>query len=306
VLKVTGGKVVSESAEVMTGEAHFDASKGQFPIKIRDDAICKGYEWLQSMQLVLPDDDDDDIVYGDDDFPDYYGEEETKVEAAAPAASQLFAGIDAGKTTGQEQFLTYDDDVCHGKPFPPMGKLEYLNLDDYAKPKPGQVRVVVVWGQYHKPGYKFLPLYSQLQAKYGDKVSVVGVSVDPDTSYPKKFLDDPAKKYSTVFETKFAIAWDNGALKKALIKVGGLATLSPPYAYVLNGNGSIVWHQDHSELGATAPTYLGLMEEQIDAVLAGTPLKKVGDRAVEELESEGEEVIDVQMDGDMDDGFGFL
>merc|ERR1740117_2003819 len=161
VLKVTGGK-------------------GQYPIKIRDDAICKGYEWLQSMQLVLPDDDDDDIVYGDDDFPDYYGEE----AAPAAASASLFADIDAGKTTGQAQFLTYDDDLCHGKPFPGMGKLEYLNLSDHPKPKAGQVRVVVVWGQYHKPGYKFLPLYSQLQAKYGDKVCVIGVSVDPDTSYP--------------------------------------------------------------------------------------------------------------------------
>ena len=53
-----------------------------------------------------------------------------------------------------------------------MSQLLYLNSDKFAAPKAGQPSILVVWGQYHKPGYKYLPFYSKLQAKYGDKVSL--------------------------------------------------------------------------------------------------------------------------------------
>lgn len=73
ILEATGGKVVSESATVVKGEALADPDNGKYAIKMRDDAICKAYAWLCSQQLVLADDsDDDEMVYGDDDFPDYY------------------------------------------------------------------------------------------------------------------------------------------------------------------------------------------------------------------------------------------
>lgn len=188
---------------------------------------------------------------------------------------------------------------------PALSSIQYLKQE---APHPGQVAVVVLWAQYHKPGYKFLPLYSQLQAKYGDKVAVVGISIDPDVSYPTKFIEDPAKKYSTVFPCDFAVAWDSVDLKTTLMKEADVVSLSPPHAYLVDSKGTIVWHQDHSELGATAPSYLGLMEDQVDALLAGAPLHKIGEKPVVEYVSEGEEAVDIDLgDGDdSDDAFAFL
>jgi thiol-disulfide isomerase/thioredoxin len=289
----------------LKGEKICDPDKGEFAIKIRDDAIQQSYAWLTDQQLVLVDESDDDIVYGDDDFPDYYGdEEETKTETTV----KLFGDIDQGKTTGQDEFKTYDNDAIIGKQIPSLSGLEYLNADKYNAPAAGQVTLVLLWAQFHKPGYKFLPLYSQLQAKYGSKVSIVGVSIDPDTSYAKKFLADPAKKYSTKFPCDFAVAWDSGSLlKRQLTDDAQMAAMSPPHAFLVDSKGVIVWHQDHSELGATAPSYLGLMEDQVDALLAGKPMVKVGDKAVAEYESEGEEAVDIEMGSDgSDDAFGFL
>lgn len=74
ILKVTGGKQVGKSDDgtVLKGEVICDPDKGQYAIKVRDDAIQQGYGWLTNKQLVLVDESDDDFVYGDDDFPDYY------------------------------------------------------------------------------------------------------------------------------------------------------------------------------------------------------------------------------------------
>lgn len=191
---------------------------------------------------------------------------------------------------------------------PGMGTLQYLNETAHSKPIAGQIKLVFVWGQYHKPGYKYVPFYTALQAKYGDKVKCVGVSVDPDAGYPTKFIEDPGKKYSSVFPCDFAMAWDNGTVKKGLMTVGNFATMSPPHAFLVNASNKIVWHQDHSELGATAPSYMELMEDQVDLLLAGEALKVVGTRPVQEYEDdeEDEEECAIEIDGDDDDPFSFL
>jgi len=218
------------------------------------------------------------------------------------------AKVDASRPDGAEEYRTYDDDSILGKAFPDVSGLKAVNPEAYGAPKPGQVVVFYLWAQFHKPGYAFFPRYSQLAEKYGDKVAFVAMSVDPDISYPTKFWKDPAKKYSTLFTTKFAMAWDDGkVVKDALQKAGQLSSLPPPHAYVVDANGIIRWHQDHSELGATVRTYLDVMEEQIDALLENKPLKSVGDRPEPEGEEEAEEEdCDVEMDGDGDDAFAFL
>merc|ERR1712226_1115155 len=147
---------------------------------------------------------------------------------------------------------------------------------------------------YHKPGYKYLPLYSQMQAKYGKRVKFIGVSIDPNPDYPKKFIEDPAKKYSTVFPCNFTQTWDDKqAVKKALMDITGNITLSPPHAFVLDKKRNIMWHQDHSELGATAPSYMGLMEDQIDLLVAGKPIKSQGNRPEIAVGEEDEEECNV-------------
>jgi len=215
----------------------------------------------------------------------------------------IFKDVDAGKTTGQDEYITHDDDACIGKQCPDISGIEFLNGDKHAAPKEGQVVVVVLWGQYHKPGYKFLPFYTQVQKKYGDKVCVVGISVDPDTSYAKKFLEDPNKKYSTVFTTEFSVAWGDHKIKKAFMEVNDQNSFSPPHAFVVDSKGVIVWHQDHSELGATAPSYMGLMEQQLDNLVAGKELIKVGNKPEVEVAEGDEEEGETADVGDVDDLF---
>jgi thiol-disulfide isomerase/thioredoxin len=290
------------------GEIMADPDAGRFPIKLRDNAIQAAYSWLTEKKLVLAEDsDDDEMVFGDDDFPDYYDEPATDSKTESESAAAIFADIDQGQDPGADEYKTFDDDAILGRPCPGRRSIEFLNSDKFAVPIIGEIFVIFMWGQYHKPGYKFLPLYSQLQKKYGDKVKFMAVSMDPSIDYPKKFLEDPGKKYSTVFTTEFLVGWDKkGELKKSLMREAQVATLSPPHSFVIAPDGNIVWHQDHSELGATAPYHLALFEAQLDALVAGQPLKKMGDRPFVAGGDDDEEAVDVAMDGDGDDAFDFL
>jgi len=57
------------TAEYLKGYIIGEPDKNLYPIKIRDDMINKGYQWLASQQLVMPDEEsDDELVFGDDDF----------------------------------------------------------------------------------------------------------------------------------------------------------------------------------------------------------------------------------------------
>lgn len=199
---------------------------------------------------------------------------------------------------GKEKHKSFDNDFCLGQKVCSADSLNYLSDAKYGKYAPGKLNVVVFWAQFHKPGYKFLPFYSVLAAKYKDQIQFVGVSVDPDDSYPKKFLADPAKKYSTVFTTEFAVAHDEGKKLKESYGEALRDTLSLPHAFVVNAAGEIVWHQDHSELGNTVPNYMHLMEEQLDNLLAGKALVSVGDKEEEEEEDEEDGGMDLDDDED--------
>jgi len=215
----------------------------------------------------------------------------------------LFQGSDEGKS-GSDEFKTFDNDAVLGNAGPSLDTLEILGEGDVS----GDIVVLVVWGQYHKPGYKFLPFYSQLQAKYGKSVKFVGVSIDPSADYATKFITDPGKKYSTVFPCDYTQTWDkDGVVKKALMAVMEKQTLSPPHSFIMDKKRNVVWHQDHSELGATSPMYMGVFEEQLDLVLDGKAVTSVGDRpVVEQSDEEEEDACEVDVDGDDDDPFAFM
>lgn len=209
---------------------------------------------------------------------------------------------------GDDRFKTYDNDEClGGKKAPDCSSLVYLTDASRGKFTKGKPAVFLFWAQYHKPGYKFLPFYSALAAKFKG-VHFVAVSTDPTADYPQKFLDDPNKKYAKgpLFTTTIAVAHDNnGILKKAYGEILN-DTLSLPHAFVVDAKGVLVWKQDHSELGATVPNYMHDMEAQLDLLIEGKPLNRVGDRVFAEQEEEEEEGDEMEMDtGDMGDMFGF-
>jgi thiol-disulfide isomerase/thioredoxin len=190
--------------------------------------------------------------------------------------------FEANASEGNPKYKTFDNDTVMGFKCPDLGSLVPINGKDYAMPTKDQVTVLVFWAQFHKPGYKFLHLYTKLQEKYGKKISVVGVSTDPSQDYPEKFLDDPKKKYakSGNFDTRFLVAWDKGSVLKEAFSSGIRDTLNVVHSFVVS-KGTVVWHQDHSEHGATAPTYMQLMEKQMDAILKTGKATSVGTKEVE-------------------------
>lgn len=60
---------LSSDKEYIKATIIADQENNIYPIKVRDDMINKGYQYLAGKKLVMPDDDDeDDVVFGDDDF----------------------------------------------------------------------------------------------------------------------------------------------------------------------------------------------------------------------------------------------
>lgn len=52
-----------DDATIQKAELLADADKGVFPIKVRDDGINAGYNFLVAKQLVRPEESDDDVNY---------------------------------------------------------------------------------------------------------------------------------------------------------------------------------------------------------------------------------------------------
>jgi len=217
--------------------------------------------------------------------------------------------FDADEGKGNEKFLTYDNDFCMangGFQAPKLDTLDFDSISDklksknFPKPEDGKPYIAFMWAQYHKPGYKFIALYSKLAEKFRKDIPVVGISFDPEgPEVINKFIDDPKGKYSTVFPLEFTVAHDKGNVFKKAFADSLRAALSPPHAFLINKEGKVVWHQDHSELGATVPTYMQLMEAQVTQFLKDGTIKKVGDKAEEESEEESDDGAVVGDDFDL-------
>lgn len=191
---------------------------------------------------------------------------------------------------GQDNYVTYDDDECMGKTAPDAKSLVYVSDKKFGQYKMGTPTVFMFWAEYSKPTYKFLTLFSTLQAKYESKVLIVGVSTDPTVEYPKRVLET---EFAKAWKTDFALAHDDGKVMKEAYAAITDDTISLPHSFLVDTKGIIVWHQDHSELGATVPNYMHLLEKQIDALLKTGEVEKIGERpVVEDDGDEGEEALE--------------
>lgn len=233
-----------------------------------------------------------------------------KVVEAAPKIdlnTELFPA-DEGK--GNDRFKTYDNDSVIGIKAPSLDSLDFLENGDAPRPVAGKPYIVLLWAQYHKPGYPFIANYSKIFEKYGDKIGMVAVSLDPNNIGPNKFIKDPAGKYSSVFPTKMSVAHDAGKKFKTALSDGLRAALSPPHSFLIDGEGTVVWHQDHSELGATTPKYLHLLDSQLKSFVETGKVQSVGDRAIVEDDSDddSDDMGEVELgdDEDGDDPFAFM
>jgi len=181
------------------------------------------------------------------------------------------------------------DDEKFGNIWDQVAKNPLQITEEYPMPKFGeQVVVVLFWGKYYTNTHAFMPRYSKLQAKYGSKLSILAVSVDGVEDWAKSWF--AKDKYHGKYESKFAAVWDKDyTVKKVFMKFGQnksgepidsnfqfcCGTLPVPTAFVFDKNKKCVWYQNHSNVVNDAATYMAVMEEQLDLIIEGKPVKSV-------------------------------
>jgi thiol-disulfide isomerase/thioredoxin len=211
-------------------------------------------------------------------------EEVSGAEDDAPAAPKGKV-IVRDYTETEARYVTFEEDNALGKKAPSLSSLEFVTDEKVTGDKP---YVVLFWAQYHKPGFTKMPLYSELAKKFAGKVDFVAVSMDPTPEGAQKYLEDPKKKYGAVYPITFPVAHDTG---KKLQDAYGPILMGPvniPHAFLVDKSGTIVWRQDHSQVGATAPTHIEQVERQIQNLVDGTPLESNGPHPYPEESSEEE------------------
>jgi hypothetical protein len=114
------------------------------------------------------------------------------------AASQQVAPIKGVPT----QYMTFDDDHCHGQSIPASWQALYDDKsslwDTPYKLNKKKPVIFLFWAKFHKPGYKFLRLYSLLLEKMHGAIDVVGISTDPKRSFDQEFLNIQKCKFPQV------------------------------------------------------------------------------------------------------------
>jgi large subunit ribosomal protein L4e len=185
------------------------------------------------------------------------------------------------------KYQSFDNDDCNGKKAGDIASLDFLGDAKYDPSKPS---VVVFFAKYHKPGYKFVPKYNEIAEKYPD-VQVIGAFIDPSKADVEKFAT--AEKYTKDYGAKFPLAHDDGKKVRDQFQAALMDTLSCVHAFLVDSNGTIVWHQNHSMVGATVPDYVDEMDQQIGQLVSGKPLFSYGAAPSESSsEEESEEESD--------------
>lgn len=80
----------------------------------------------------------------------------------------------------------------------------------------GQVVIVDFWATWCAPCRKSFPAYQALVDEFGNKLAVIGVSVDDDSSGIEKFRSETG--------VKFPLVWDDGQAVSGSYKPGSMPT----------------------------------------------------------------------------------
>lgn len=90
----------------------------------------------------------------------------------------------------------------------------------------GQVVIVDFWATWCAPCRKSFPAYQALMDEFGGKLTVIGVSVDDDSSGIEKFRSETG--------VKFPLVWDEGQAVAGSYKPGTM-----PTSFVIDKNGIV-------------------------------------------------------------------
>lgn len=224
-------------------------------------------------------------------------EEESAAAPAAPKAAKKAEGkvLDIEYTEAQAKYVTFSDDNCLGKKAPSLAS---CTMVQGSMPVAGKPIALLFWAQYHKPGFPRLAMYSKLHETFGEHIQFLAMSMDPDAGSAKKYIEDPAGKYSKEHPLTFPCAHDGGRKIQDAFGPLLLGPVNIPHLFIIDASGTIIWRQDHSQVGATAPTWEEQVTRQLQNVVDGTPLESNGPNQYpeeddeEEDEEEGDEEYD--------------
>lgn len=135
-----------------------------------------------------------------------------------PLKKIILAGLFAGTLLTAHAALKVGDPLPDLTTFKLEGKLpESLK---------GKVVILDFWASWCQPCAKSFPVLDELQKKYGDKLVVIGVSVDESTDKMQKFLSKHA--------VSFVIVRDAGQKLAAAVQPPTM-----PTSFILDGEGKV-------------------------------------------------------------------
>jgi hypothetical protein len=172
-----------------------------------------------------------------------------------------------GADVNFNEYITYSDDASLGQDCPDMSSLEYVQGDPITIGD-GRVKIVFCWGKYLKwHCWPTMIGMCEINEKY-PSVDVVGIAADKKKKDVDRFLEKGECRADC------PLAFDmNWVLKDAFRKTMQVGALAVPHAFLINGEGKIVWRQAYS---AGYPFATMGFFEQLEHLLAGEPLKSHG------------------------------
>lgn len=172
-----------------------------------------------------------------------------------------------GADTTKNEYVTYSDDPAIGKPCPDLSTLDYVQGEPI-KIGDGRVKIVFFWGKYLK--WQCFPTMigmSEINEEYGD-VDIVGIAADKKRKDVERFLEKGECRADVPLA--FDMDWKLKDAFRGLMQVGALAV---PHAFLIDGQGNIVWRQAYSA-GYQFATQ-GFLA-QLNHLRAGEPLENHG------------------------------
>lgn len=130
--------------------------------------------------------------------------------------------------------------------------LEYIKGDKVELGKGDKIYVVEFWATWCPPCRVSIPHLTKIQKKYGDKITVIGIS-NEDKETVEPFVKEKGD------EMNYTVAIDPGQ-KITQAYMGAFDVTGIPHAFIVDSSGKIIWH-DHP---------MAQLDKNLQAVIDGT------------------------------------
>jgi thiol-disulfide isomerase/thioredoxin len=124
----------------------------------------------------------------------------------------------------------------------PIEQITWLQGEPVTRYKPGRVYVVEFWATWCPPCVKAIPHLTEVQKKYADALTVVGINADGLLGFEGNV--DKVRDFMSMHgkDMQYAVAMEDLAKKtmsKAWISASG--SLGVPVAFIIDKQGNLAW-----------------------------------------------------------------